>query len=507
MPELSPGSYVVLEDQRHNDSDGQKAKLRIEVEGVGCNPPGDDVKALLPVPFPTDAVALRYTKNSTNTYWGVDSSSSIRFCLRRQGSNIVSPIQYNYDTKWGSPFTPLAAVYSNNLSYSKYNDLYLGKLGPRSRNSDINNANFQDEHDLFYGLVPAPGSFAFNPGGGWTNWIDLVSEPRADNKNLWSDWHSEIKAPERGGKILVRSVEEGFASQNVRTTETMRWMVTEDWEWGRSLPIYIKQYDRSFGAADKNAVNRTIGCWKNTPYSCTDTTLSPDINYTVEMIKAYEYFPDQKLKADFVKDDGMLTKQLAIPATSNFKIRILTENDEPYFGFVQIKVGNGTPAVWNTDNYPIFVAGQDLVVKGAAWANGISNGAAINFKLRAQVSNEQIDVSKPLNTALQPNVDSIPWSDTLTLARNDGAPAQNTMSASGITANSKSNPKTCQGVKTWNEIGLWLKQQGYTGALNKDAAELNTYNSLACPNGSNAVTGIINSVTGAVSGILGSLGL
>lgn len=390
LPTLTVGSYVILEDNLNKDSNGNPAKHRIEVELGDCTFGGK---------------ALRQTKNIEKTYWSPGRGAAYRFCVQETNGYLKSPGQPFYDFN-KRVFDSLDILSGGSVAYpALLDDAYLGKLGERSLGVTDENNN-SGESDLFYGLVPAADSTRLMPN--WSSWIEIASKSHSDGTEV--DWHAEVKSPEHGGQILVRYVEDGY-SKSPKVLSNLRWSVTEDWEWGLNLPVYINQIART---------GVYPGCWKTNPYSCSLVNGSA-AKMTSELVKKYEFSPTQKLNVNFVKNDGALTKNLTVSGTDSYKVRITVENGDPYFGFIQVRVNGGQGRVWTANNFPIFIAGQDIIIYPQGWANGVANGSNYSFQMRAQVSNENIDVSRQLSNPLQPNINSVPWSEEATFTRDDNA--------------------------------------------------------------------------------------
>lgn len=437
VPQPVSGAYVVYRDMA---SDGQfNGYTKIEFEGGACE---------------TDGVIQRFTKTASTAYWSPSAEpadqviSAFRWCI---GSSPSNSQNYKALTGYMTRFDRTQSEQSA-LAHTRYGEKHVGNLGRLGSNVVKN--SFVGPSPLFYTLAPVQ-LFPEQLSEEFTPIIDRLVKYDAD-AGVFNNWHVEVRASQLGGMYEVRYVEWALGVANLSAQPAFaatpsvkaadwgmffRWNIYEDWDWNadgtlnRLTQVGNTRRHHSIGPDDL-----PTDCWR-VPNGC-------DRPIRHELSPLHRYVPDRRaqllhwavtnfpgwnldrllayvtanfaglafapLHLGFVNAAGDEVTEHEIAPDERWTLRVLTADDEPYDGFLQLRDDSGPPQVWaDARGYAICVHnGQVELLPGAF---RFAAGTTITLEMRQQLLNEQIAADIALKNRAQPNNDDMPFSNRIQL--------------------------------------------------------------------------------------------
>ena len=435
VPQPVAGAYVVYRDQAADGS--LNGYTRIEFEAQDDNA----------------EIVQRFTKTASTAYWGPSGNpadQNVATLRWRIGPSSTNAQNFKALVGFLSRFDRTNVV-NTSLAYTRYSEDDAGNLGRVGAGQTV--AAFVGPSPLFYTLAPVH-LFPETLSDDFVPIIDrLVSY---DAAGVFNNWHVEVRASQLGGMYEVRYVEWalGVADLSARpqfdSTPSasvddwglfFRWSVLEDWDWNADGTLNrITQRGNSRAHTAIEPDDLVPDCWR-VPGGCDKSNRHdlrplrryvPDrrarllqwvattfpgwevdrlINYVADHFNGMQFMP---LHIGFVDAEGNEVSTLTIAPDEPWTLRVLTADDEPYDGFLQVRQPSGKLEVWaDQRGFPIYVHDGQVEVLPEAFA--YQSGMTIVLEMRQQLLNEHIAADIMLTERAQPNDDALPFSNRIQL--------------------------------------------------------------------------------------------
>ncbi len=436
VPQPVPGAYVVYRDEAADGTLNGYTRIEFEAQEAGTE------------------IVQRFTKTASTAYWGPSGNpadQSVATFRWRIGPSATNTQNFKALVGFFSHFDR-TNVANTSLACIHYEHDAMGNLGRLGLGQTI--AAFVGPSPLFYTLAPVH-LFPEKLGDDFTAIIDrLVKYNPAEG--AFNNWHVEVRASQLDGIYELRYIEAALGIANLsalpafeRVPSSMvqdwrplfRWSIYEDWDWNADGTLNrLTQVGNPRASTAIGPDDVPPDCWR-VPGGCDkpirhDLTplrrYVPDrrarllqwaattfpgwgvdrlIKYVTDHFGGARFMP---LHIGFVDEVGNEVSILTIALDEPWTLRVLTADDEPYDGFLQVRQQSGMPEVWaNQRGYPIYVDDGQVEVLPGAFA--FTPGTIMVLEMRQQLLNEHIAADIALTDLAQPNDDSLPFSNRIQL--------------------------------------------------------------------------------------------